>query len=281
MGGTVYNSSLSRSREQDYKSKSREEIFQARKINDLVNPFELKYREARDSEVHPNSVPIIIAFDVTGSMGNIPYELATKHFSKMMETLIENNVKDASICFCAIGDHYSDQAPLQVGQFESGDVELDATLTSIWLEGGGGGQSMESYLLAWLFASRHTVTDSWEKRNKKGFLFTIGDEWNHPRVESNSLKKILGYKESSEEKATELLKETQEKWEVFHIHCSDGNYGSSISNKWKELLNERCIIDDSSKIVDIICKTVAVANGADINEVEQSLNNSDIPQFIK
>ena len=34
-----------------------------------------KIRESRDSEEHPNSFPIIIALDTTGSMGHIPMDL--------------------------------------------------------------------------------------------------------------------------------------------------------------------------------------------------------------
>ena len=285
MGGTLYNSRSSRSREAEYRSMSREDIFRQRAISQKLNPFGIKVREARDSEAHPNTVPIIIAFDVTGSMGRIPEELIKNHFSKMMEVLISNHVPDAAICFCAVGDHYSDQAPLQVGQFESGDLELNGDLTSIWIEGGGGGQSMESYMLPWLFAARHTSTDAFEKRKQKGFLFTIGDEWNHPRVESKALKDILGYKEVSEDAMSEqLLKEAREKWEVYHIHCSDGSYGAEVSDRWKDLLGEHCIVADSSKIVDIISSTVAIAQGASAEQVKQSLDkldSNDTPQFIK
>lgn len=283
MGGTTYDSCRSRSVEQQYFKQSREEVFTQREIHARLNPLNLKVREARDSEVHPNTVPIIIAFDVTGSMGGIPEELVKVHFSKMMETLIAHGVPDAAICFCAVGDHYTDRAPLQVGQFESGDIELGADLTAIWLESGGGGQRMESYMLPWLFAARHTSTDAFEKRGKKGFLFTIGDEWNHPQVKDKALKKILGYGEAVTEVSAELLREAEEKWEVFHIHCEDGQYGSSVSDRWKELMGERCSIMNSSKIADYIATTVAVANGADAAQVKQTLEelSSDTPQFLK
>lgn len=36
-----------------------------------------KIRECRDSEEHPESLPIIIALDVTGSMGMVPHSLIT------------------------------------------------------------------------------------------------------------------------------------------------------------------------------------------------------------
>ena len=285
MGGTVYSSHSSRTREVQYQSMSREQVFKSRELNAYVDPLNIKVREARDSEVHPNTVPIIIAFDVTGSMGDIPYKMVQKHMSKMMETLIANNVPDATICFIAVGDQYSDTAPLQIGQFESGDIEIDKTLTSFWLEGGGGGQMMESYQYAWLFAARHTEIDSFIKRNKKGFLFTIGDEWVHDIIESRYLKRVLGYKESVDIKSTDLLKEAQEQWNVYHIHCTDGTYGSKVYDRWKQVLGEHCLIIDSSKIVDIIASTVAIANGADIESVKESLStevtDDIIPDFVK
>ena len=78
--------------------------------------------------------------------------------------------------FGAIGDHECDSCPLQVGQFESGDVELDMWLTRTFLEKGGGGNNGESYGLAWFMANNFIRTDAKDKRQQKGFVLTIGDE---------------------------------------------------------------------------------------------------------
>ena len=86
-------------------------------------------------------------------------------------------VSDAQIMFSGIGDAQSDRVRLQVGQFES-DNRMDDQLRTMFLEGGGGGQKSESYELATYFVARHTATDAWDKRGRKGYLFLIGDEMN-------------------------------------------------------------------------------------------------------
>jgi hypothetical protein len=77
--------------------------------------------------------------------------------------------------FMAIGDANCDKAPLQVSQFEA-DKRIIDQLTQIYLEHSGGGNDFESYNLPWYFAANHTVHDSMEKRGKRGYLFTVGDE---------------------------------------------------------------------------------------------------------
>jgi len=178
-----------------YKSKSVDEIFaqnKVRRIHESMEPAKALLRECRDSVNHPNTVPIIIALDVTGSMGNIPHHMVKEGLPHMVDSMIENGVKSPSILFLAIGDHQCDNAPLQVGQFESGDLELDNWLTRTWIEGRGGANEGESYLLAWYFAAHHTSIDSFEKRGKKGFLFTIGDEPSLRNLPANVITEIMG-----------------------------------------------------------------------------------------
>src|SRR5690606_15382199 len=124
---------------------------------------------------------------------------------------------DASVMFCAIGDHKYDRVPFQVGQFESGDEELDIWLTRTFLEGGGGGNGGESYMLAWYFAAFHVNTDAWEKRGQKGLLITFGDENNHGSLAATSIKEIFGDNVERSYTSEELLELAREKWHVFHV----------------------------------------------------------------
>src|SRR5207247_2068681 len=101
-------------------------------------------RESRDSTNHPESNAVIVLFDVTGSMGEVPRTIQRKLPSLMGLLLRKSYLTDPAILVGAIGDAYSDRVPLQIGQFESG-IEIEDCLTNIFLEAGGGGQIHETY----------------------------------------------------------------------------------------------------------------------------------------
>ena len=253
-----------------YRHKSTRDIFSSTFMHDDMNPHGVIMRESRDSDAHPESVALMVFLDVTGSMGRIPSILVKEKLGALMDTVINHGVPHPQILFGAIGDHISDRAPLQVGQFESGTKELDMWLTRLYLEGGGGGQHMESYLLAWLFAARHTSIDSFEKRNEKGFLFTIGDEWTWEAVTGSKLKSIMGYGQGDSVTAEQLLEEAQRMYEVFHIHINEASYRNSptVLNPWRDILGERLLIlDDYNAVAETIATTVAVIRGASLAKV--------------
>ena len=155
---------------------SRDEVFQQRGCHALMNPLQLTVRESRDSAEHPASLGIVFALDVTGSMGTIPEALARQELPTFMKLLGDFQVPDPQVMFMALGDANSDDAPLQVGQFETTAELMDQWLTWSYLEGHGGGNGMESYDLAFYVLAQHTDLDCWVKRKKKGYLFMTGDE---------------------------------------------------------------------------------------------------------
>lgn len=264
------------------KTKAADDIFtqnKAGKISEDMNPNGITYREARDSANHPESLAIMIWLDVTGSMGKIPEIIVKEKLDKIMSTLINHNVKDAAVFFGAIGDHntgrYSDKYPIQVGQFESGTDELISCLSSVYLEGGGGGNSCESYCLAHYFAGKHTSIDCYEKRGKKGFLFTIGDESNHKVLTAEEQIKIFGYEAGLTMTDKEMLILAQRLYHVFHIHVNETGYKDdpTVIGYWKDLLGERLIMmDDYNDVAEIIASTVAVMNGVSIDTVTSSFD---------
>ena len=197
-----------------------DQLFQSRTMDERFDPKYIRVREARDSEEHPNSTPIIIGLDTTGSMGYLSEEIAKNSLHETMMKLYSTKpVPDPQLMFSAIGD-VSDQAPLQVTQFES-DIRIAEQLLGLWLEGQGG-DAPEDYPLLWYFAARHTATDSYLKRKEKGFLFTIGDADCHSRVTGEDIHAIFddpAISYSSEE----LLRMAQESYEVFHVHILKHN----------------------------------------------------------
>jgi hypothetical protein len=253
-----------------YASKSADDIFSKSAVSDML-PVNMTVRESRDSDAHPNSVAVMVFLDDTGSMGRIPEDIVKNELGTLMNTIIDNGVPDPQVLFGAINDHNTHvNAPIQVGQFESGTEELDKWLTNVAIQGGGGGQEMESYLLAWIVAGRHTSIDCFEKRNQKGFLFTIGDEKSWDCVNANSLRKIFGYTQGEDVTDKQLLEEAQRLYNVYHIHVNEASYRDDprILNYWKEMLGERLIVlNDYHAICATIATIIAVQHGADIKDV--------------
>lgn len=258
-------------------TKVREEIFTSKKTTTNMDPKGLVFRESRDSVEHPNSVPIMVFLDVTGSMGEIPEILVKKKLGALMETVLTHGVADPQVLFGAIGDQYSDDAPLQIGQFESATKELDQWLVDMFLEGNGGPWGRESYLLAWLAAARHTSLDAFEKRGSKGFLFTIGDERTHLELRSSEAKEIMGYGQAEDYSSKQLLEEAQRMYHVFHIHIKHGGGSehTEVTDEWKEMLQQNLIIlDDYNLVAETIATTVSVISGADKKKVLSSFDKS-------
>ena len=123
------------------------------------------------------------------------------------------------------------------------------------IDGGGGGQNMESYTLAYYFAAYHTETDAWEKRGQKGYLFTIGDEKPWPTVTRQEAQKLFGVTAEKDETVEDLLALVQEKWEVFHIiPLTSTGRDLEIQQRWTDLLGERRVLLDNT---DILPETIA------------------------
>lgn len=283
MGGGYYDSVSRGTRTTTYKSASSDQIFtqaRERRIHQSMDPAKALLREARDSKNHPNSVPIVLALDLTGSMLHVPLFMVREGLPKIMGDIIQRGVLDPQILFLGIGDIECDEAPLQVGQFESGDEELDMWLTRVWLEGGGGGNGGESYSLAWYFTTFHTVTDAWEKRKQKGFLFTIGDEPCLRNLDANQLGHLMGVSSQASFTDRELVAKVQEKYNVYHLHVMEGSAGKRSLPYWKQLLGDNCIvIDDFHNIADQVIKIVT--SNVNQNVTTTVKKEEKIPEVIK
>jgi hypothetical protein len=219
-----------------------------------MDPKNIKVRESRDSAEHPESVAIIIALDVTGSMGSIPESIVRRGLPTLMDSMIQAGIKDPQVLFMGIGDHVYDRAPLQVGQFESSAELLDRWLTKVYLEGGGGGNSWESYTLAWLIAARHTSIDCFEKRKQKGFLFTVGDETINPDIPGDVIQRLTGIGQAETISSQMLYEEVSKKYNAYHFHV---NHNGRNCTGWKEVVGQNLIILDdyhqlSKQIADIV-----------------------------
>lgn len=265
--------SFSRSAYADYSlnvsGSSRDEVFTQRTIYTKLDPNNMGVRESRDSADHPESTPIIVLTDVTGSMGSVPHELIKNGVGRLIDGLFETlPVKDPQILFGGIGDIDCDRAPLQVTQFES-DNRMVEQLADVYLEGRGGGNDSESYDLAWYFAAYHTSTDSFNKRGKKGYLFTTGDEMFPRGFSQSQLRTVFGTDETiskSNMTADEALAAAQESWEVFHLIIEQGSYfrqhRNSVTIDWREHMGRRAILVDNHEFLpEVITAILRVSEG--------------------
>ncbi|MFB9053884.1 hypothetical protein ACFFVB_12430 [Formosa undariae] len=284
-GGRFSNDAYKRLRRtKDYSNKSREEIFTSRHIDPEMDPTKALVRESRDSEEHPETVSIIVALDVTGSMGFVPEHIVKEALPDLIGSLMEAGIEDPQVLFLGIGDFIYDSAPLQVGQFESSAELLDRWLTRVYLEGGGGGNNQEGYNLAHLFAARHTSIDCWEKRQQKGFLFTIGDEPVFPTIPAEIIKRYTCTDEAETITTEAIIKEAQETYNVFHMHLEHNEWAKQIRRKgdWKALLGDNYIeIPDyktvAKRIADVVIQnhkpSTATATHTTSNSTDVDVEN--------
>jgi hypothetical protein len=243
-----------------------------------LDPKNILLRESRDSVQNPLSTPIIVAGDVTGSMGKIAFTLMQDGLDTFARSVYDRlPVTDPHLMFMAVGDagsySYGDKAPLQVTQFEA-DIRIADQLKQIWVESGGLGNGWESYHLPWWFAANRTSIDCWEKRKQKGVLITYGDEGVPPDLTPEQMKRVLGVDSGEAIPTRALLQMAQRKWDVYHCVILNGSYASSVPgvvDEWKEILGENVIpVTDESKLPEILVSVLQVRAGVDRNRVASS-----------
>lgn len=216
------------------------EIFTQRGCHQLMDPRGLKVRESRDNADHPNSLAVVFALDVTGSMGSVPDLLARQELPTFMKLLTGCGIPDPQLMFMAIGDAHSDNAPLQIGQFESTAELMDQWLTWSYLEGGGGGTGEESYELAFYVLAQHTDLDCWVKRRKKGYLFMTGDELPYPAISRHQVGSLIGDTLDEDLPIEEVIAAAAETCHLFFL-IPDLQRRRRCEGRWRELLGDNVI----------------------------------------
>ncbi len=210
------------------------------------------------------SSPIVYAFDITGSMGKLPQIIWDKMPMIVGQISARNYLSEFQICLAAIGDAgRGDSAPVQVGSFSS-PREADLWFKKIYLEGGGGGNNIESYeLVAYYFA----YMASFPNATHPFCLFT-GDEGVYNTIPADRIKQYLDPNYSGTDLNTkDVFKDLLDKFNgnVFCVHRYYDRGDSDVVSQWKSLLgNGRvvCLPKDDFSIGDVTLGLFSIASGS-------------------
>jgi len=243
-----------------FNDRNTHEVFKSRGLHRDMD-IKDKARECCDSAEHPNTIPVILALDVTGSMGDSAIKCAEKLNPIMTELM--KDITDIEFSIMAIGDTDYDNAPIQMSQFES-DVRIAEHLDKVYFEGGGGGNLHESYSIAWWSGLNHANLDCW-KRGKRGIIITLGDEPLNEYLPKEHLEGFLGDKNVQEKRVTsiDLYKEAVKKYDIYHISITDGtcykHYKNLIDETWGKLLGDKAT---TSTVAELPQKIAAIIRGS-------------------
>lgn len=245
---------------------SLQDFYRQTSLHKDLNPKNV-IRECCDSEEHPNTVPVILALDVTGSMRRACLRTA-QELNRIMTSLYDE-ITDVEFLIMGIGDLAYDKAPIQASQFES-DVRIAENLDKIYMEHGGGGNFYESYTAAWYFGLNHTKLDCW-KRSKKGIIITMGDESLNPYLPREELANVLGdivWQDDGNIETKPLYELAKDKYDIYHIAINDSgcryeHHKERIHKTWGNFLGQDFYVstlEDLSKtikncIMDSIAKS--------------------------
>ncbi len=254
-------------------SSTADDIFRSNSVQEKYLPEFITVRESRDSEDSPQSTPIIIGFDSTGSMGYLAAEIAKNSLNKTATMILEKRpVTDPHIMCAAftepkIGDvNYI--IPMQVMQFEA-DIRVVEQLLEFRL----GGSNRYSYdPLVWYFAWKHTSIDCFEKHGRKGFIFCIGDEIGDNGsidiFKRDDIKFTFGDSDSPNFKTKQLAALAGEKYEIFHIIT--GSRTERAFETWENLLPGRNAViasENISCLAEVMISIMQLVGGMPRNSV--------------
>ena len=276
----TYNTSLGRDYS-EHTGRISGQTYESRRLDESLNPKKFTLRECANSDEHPNTIPVILALDVTGSMGEACAETAAA--LGVIMTKLYDKFKDVEFCVMGIGDLAYDTAPIQMSQFES-DVRIAEALDKVYMEKGGGGNAFESYTAAWYMGLHHTKLDCFDKQGRKGIIITMGDEPLNPYLPKAGLEKALGITVQADVKTKELYEEASKKFDIFHIAVDSPrdcyrSYKYDIENSFGQLLGKNYKVASINELSGVIeeCISQSVNEAGVIAEVlpaEATVNES-------
>jgi hypothetical protein len=206
--------------------------------------------------------PIVTGVDLTGSMRKNPIEIFKRLGRLSGESLLY--MPDREMCFIGIGDAYTDKHPIQIGEFGR-DRDIERPLNSIYKEGGGGGQGMETYELVAYYLVNHCEIPN----AKTPICVFIGDEGFYPKVSREHVRKYTGDRIPEDLDSMEVMKKLEEKFNTYILrldstaHYYNPSLEDRIQKQWEEALGKDNVkkITNAERVVDVLLYEIADITG--------------------
>ncbi|MDE1970250.1 MAG: hypothetical protein KGI50_01605 [Patescibacteria group bacterium] len=209
--------------------------------------------------------PLVYAFDVTGSMGNLPKIIYDKWPGIVGQIVARGYLSDPMMSLVAMGDIRSDSSPIQVADF-SALRNLDRYFKKIHFEGGGGGQGSESYeMIAYYYAYCCKLLNAVNPI----MLFTGDEAFCRNLYKEDLCEHFGGTHESTT--AQQVFADLRKKFKnnVFLIHRHyQGDDDRTIVREWQDVLGEDRVVllpqgtEGDLAIGDITLGVYAIVSGA-------------------
>lgn len=268
----VYSSGSSHSSSGFHSSSLSDHTFSVSSVRELDSKLLPKNRTLECSA----KTGIVIALDVTGSMGDSAKLLYDKLPMLWGQLEQQGYLDDFAISFAAVGDCNCDGAPFQVCNFAQG-TDIDDWISKLYLEEGGGGQLSESYeMLAYFYANNVRFT---HPKADKPFFFMIGDEAPYPELSAEDIREHFGDRVQGDVQTTKVFEQVAKKYHFKHLHVPYGGGGRSssdqaIEREWRKCIGEDYIkVSEPKSVVDVILGIVAILKKArTIDEYQEDMH---------
>jgi len=209
--------------------------------------------------------PLILVCDETGSMGDWPATIFSKLPYLYNEAHDNYLGPDVEISFGAFGDvHCGEEYAVQARPFANKD-DVKKRLKELIIEGGGGGQIMESSELVALYYARNCDMPNAEKPI---YIF-VTDEYCWDPI-SVATAEQFGVSLTGKLTAKEVFAELNRKYSVYLIQkpygdetSEKGHTTSQVRKKWLQHFDEGhiALLADPNRVVDVIFGILAAESG--------------------
>jgi hypothetical protein len=168
-------------------------------------------------------------------------------------------------------DYYSvGKNCIQMSEFES-DNKIDDSIRNLWLTSQGGSNHGESYDLLLYAAARKTVTDSLEKRGKRGYMFMYADEPIFDEVDRHQVKDVFDDGLQANIPIAEIVAEVMLKWDITVLFPSNSGQTRARS-QYVKLFGAQHVVDlsDPENFCDAVANIVSEKEKAGVTAATEA-----------